>query len=234
MTDIGSGTGYLANHLQSRFPKANVVCLDISEKMSIICKSKNNKLYNVCGDAEFLPLKQSSFDLIVSSFTFHWCKAIEKIFYDVKNILSEKGIFIFSTVGPDTLIELKGIFKKVDDRQHVNDFLDMHIFGDLLLSLRFSDPVMDVERLTIKYKSFNELIKSLRCTGSNVVISDDRNTSDSKIISKKYISLMKQVYKQNTKNDFFPVTYEIIYALAWKNLPKKIMKNKKVIEIKKV
>ena len=39
-----------------------------------------------------------------------------------------------------------------------------------------------------------------------------------------YFDILQKV--QNTKNDFFPVTYEIIYALAWKNLPKKIMKNK--------
>ena len=226
--DIGSGTGYLTKNLQSYFPKANIFCLDISEKMSIQCKSKNPKSHIICGDAELLPLKPSSIDLVISSFTFQWCKDLERIFSDVKRLLTDNGIFIFSTVGPDTLIELKNIFKNIDNEQHVNNFLDMHIFGDLLLALNFFDPVMDVERLTIKYKSFGGLLKALRCTGSNIVISDDKQPSEVKTISK-----MKQVYKEIAKNDFFSVTYEVIYAIAWNRNIKSPIKNKKIVEIKK-
>ena len=65
--DIGSGTGYLAKKLQLCFPKAKFCCLDISENMSIICKSKNKKMHVVCGDAELLPLKKSNFCLLYTS-----------------------------------------------------------------------------------------------------------------------------------------------------------------------
>ena len=226
--DIGSGTGYLAKKLESHFPKANLFCLDISEKMSIACKLKNKRMYTICADTEFLPFKNLSFDLIISSFTFHWCSNLEKIFYDIKNILTEHGIFIFSTVGPDTLIELKSIFRKIDDNQHVNNFLDMHTFGDLLLSLDFSDPVMDVDRITVKYKSFDELLKSLRCTGSNVVMADRK-----RFLGHRAISKIKSEYQGNTEKGSILTTYEIIYAISWKNLPKNLIKNKKTIEIKK-
>ena len=198
-------------------------------KMLIKCKSKDPTVYAICADTELLPLKSSSFDLIVSSFTFQWCKDLKKVFSDIKKLLTKKGIFIFSTVGPDTLIEVKNIFKKIDDNQHVNDFLDMHIFGDLLLSLNFSDPVMDVERLTIEYKSFDSLLKALRGTGTNVVMSDIKKPIDAKIISK-----VKQLYQKKSGGGLFPVTYEVIYAIAWNNFLENPIKNKKVVEIKKL
>ncbi len=227
--DIGSGTGYLAKKLQLFFPEAKLFCLDLSENMSVVCKSKNKDMYVICGDAEFMPLINSSFDLVISSFTFHWCKNIKKIFSDVRNILKENGIFIFSTVGPDTLIELKNTFKKIDNHQHVNNFSDMHTFGDLLLSVNFSDPVMDVDRITVKYKTLNELLKSLKNTGSNIVMTDER-----KFLGHGIISKIRGLYQQNIGNNVFPATYEIIYAIAWKNLPKNFDVDEKVIQIKKI
>ncbi len=213
--DIGSGTGNLSEQLKLNFKKSNIFCLDISEKMLNKCKSKNFDLSTICADTEFLPIKPFTFDLIISSFTFQWCKNLKKVFSDIKKLLTDKGVFIFSTVGPDTLIEVKNIFKEIDDDQHVNEFLDMHIIGDLLLSLNFSDPVMDVEKLTIEYKSFERLLAALRGTGTNIVISDEKKSKNKKIISK-----LKQIYKTKSEKDLFPVTYEVIYAIAWNNVIK--------------
>ncbi|MBH44652.1 MAG: malonyl-[acyl-carrier protein] O-methyltransferase BioC [Gammaproteobacteria bacterium] len=227
--DIGSGTGYLSNKLKIIFPQSEIICLDLSSQMLNISKKKYPNLLHLVADAEDLPFKDSSFDFVLSSFTFHWCKDIDKLLSTIIKILNEKGLLIFTTVGPDTLIELNNIFKEIDNEQHVNDFLDMHIYGDMLLSQGYEDPVVDVEKIKLEYPNLNTAINSLRETGSNVLLKDKTRKSNMKI-KEKY----RKFYKNNDYKDIFPITYELIYATAWKKNKIKNPESDKIIPIKEI
>ena len=56
---------------------------------------------------------------------------------------------MFSTLGPDTLKELRSAF--ADGYAHQR-FIDMRDFGDWV-GCGFADPVMDMEALTLTYES---------------------------------------------------------------------------------
>tara|TARA_B100001029_G_scaffold122950_1_gene102293 strand:+ start:727 stop:1557 length:831 start_codon:yes stop_codon:yes gene_type:complete len=227
--DLGSGTGYLASLIAEKYPSASVTCLDISEKMILECKKKNNNFKLVISDIEKLPFNYSSFDLVVSSFTLHWCEEIDKIFFDIFKILKDNGLFMFTTVGPSTLKELQEAYANVDDNQHINSFTDLHLYGDSLLNNKFQDPVMDMEEVVVEYRTFHDVLDSLRKTGANTLI------GTSKPYTKKsdYIRLLNS-YPINKKNKLYPVTYEMIYGFSWKNHNQKESNNTKVIPIKKI
>ena len=225
--DIGCGTGYLSNLISQHLPNSNIVCMDFSYEMVSQCKNKNIKLEPLVADAEYMPFKTSIFDLVISSFTLHWCQQIDKIFSDIFRILKNNGNFMFTTVGPDTLKELRDAYKLIDNYEHINTFDDMHTYGDILLSSGFHDPVMDVERLIIEYKNFNEVLQSLRKTGASTVI-----YNQSKFTAKKSLKNLESYYKKNNKNGLFPVTYEMIYGVAWKRSTQNPINNEVVIPIK--
>ncbi len=225
--DIGCGTGYLSNLISRYLPNSNIVCMDFSYEMVSQCKNKNIKLEPLVADAEYMPFETSTFDLIISSFTLHWCQQIDKIFSDIFRILKYDGNFMFTTVGPDTLKELRDAYKVIDNYEHINTFDDMHTYGDILLSSGFHDPVMDVERLIIEYKNFNEVLQSLRKTGASTVI-----YNESKFTTKKSLKNLENHYKKSNKNGLFPVTYEMIYGVAWKKGTQNSKNNKVVIPIK--
>ena len=225
--DIGCGTGYLSNLISQYLPNSNIVCMDFSYEMVSQCKNKNIKLEPLVADAEYMPFKTSTFDLVISSFTLHWCQQIDKIFSDIFRILKNDGNFMFTTVGPDTLKELRNAYKLIDNYEHINTFNDMHDYGDILLSSGFHDPVMDVERLIIEYKNFNEILKSLRKTGASTVI-----YNESKFTAKKSLKDLENYYKKNSENGLFPVTYEMIYGVAWKKIDQNPKNNEDVIPIK--
>ena len=225
--DIGCGTGYLSNLINQYLPNSNIVCMDFSYEMASQCKNKNIKLKPLVADAEYMPFKTSTFDLVISSFTLHWCQQIEKIFSDFFRILKNYGNFMFTTVGPDTLKELRNAYKLIDNYEHINTFNDMHDYGDILLSSGFHDPVMDVERLIVEYKNFNGVLQSLRKTGASTVI-----CNESKFTTKKSLKSLENHYKKNNKNGLFPVTYEMIYGVAWKKGTQNSKNNKVVIPIK--
>ena len=226
--DIGCGTGHLLNILSTLFPKARITGLDISLNMLNESHKKNSELDFILSDAENMPFKNKKFDLIVSSFTLHWCDEVEKIFYDVQRFLKDKGLFLFSTVGPSTLQELRATYLSIDNEEHTNIFSDMHLYGDSLLKYGFHDPVMDTEKIVIEYTSFRDVLDSLKKTGANTVIGQE-----SKFISKSSYQKLSENYPTNKTNNRLPVTYEIIYGTAWKN-HENTSENTGAIPIKKI
>jgi len=226
--DLGCGTGHLSLSLKKLYPNACITCLDFSSEMLRQCKLKDPDFETICADIENLPFKEPQYDLIVSSLTLHWCKEIEKIFYDIYEILNENGLFMFTTVGPDTLSELKETYKLIDDKDHINLFHDMHIYGDILLTTGFDDPVIDVEKITIEYPSVHNVFNSIKKIGANTLINSHGNNI-TKSMYKKIINLYPK-----TKKMMYPVTYEVIYGASWKKVKRTGKKSSNFIEIKKI
>lgn len=228
--DLGSGTGYLAELLLLKFSTSSITCLDLADNMLLECKKKNPNLHLIISDIENMPFKPASFDLIISSFTLHWCEEIEKIFFDVRKLLKNNGVFMFTTVGPNTLRELQDAYKDIDVEQHINSFTDMHLYGDSLLKCGFDDPVMDSEEIIVEYKNFKGVLDSLKKTGANTVIGQKP-----RYLNKETFKRLTDKYPRNKDNGSFPVTYEMIYGMSWNRIKTDIdCSQDKVIPIKKI
>jgi malonyl-CoA O-methyltransferase len=77
------------------------------------------------------------------------------------------GFLMFSTFGPDTLRELRGVHAGAGWGPAHAPFEDMHDLGDRLVAAGFADPVMDQEHLTLTFASAAALRAELRGLGSN-------------------------------------------------------------------
>jgi malonyl-CoA O-methyltransferase len=55
----------------------------------------------------------------------------------------------------------------VDERTHVNRFIDMHDLGDALLRAGLAEPVLDVERFTLTYPEVRDLMRDLKAIGAH-------------------------------------------------------------------
>ncbi|HRE30368.1 MAG TPA: malonyl-ACP O-methyltransferase BioC [Candidatus Berkiella sp.] len=216
--DVGSGTGHLTRALQQKFPESTVFGLDIAHGMAHFAKNKQSwqfwksNPHYLCADAESLPFPNSSIDLIFSNFTLQWCTNLSQAFAEFKRILKPEGMIFFSTLGPQTLYELKSSFAAADNKTHVNEFIDMHDIGDYLLNLRFNDPVIDMEMITIEYPDVNTLLTDLKGTGAHNMNVDRPEGC----VSKKLFQRMTQAYNHfKQSNGCIPASYEIIYGHAW-------------------
>mgnify|MGYP006201299779 CR=1 FL=1 len=226
--DLGCGTGLLTSLLNKRYNDSRIISVDFSSEMLKTCFEKDVKSSFVCADIEYLPFKSMNFDLVISNFTLHWCQNLQKILLDVQNNLTDKGIFFFSTLGPDSLNELREAFLEVDRFNHVNNFIDMHHYGDALLKIGFSDPVVDNEKIIVEYQSFSDVLKSLKKIGANTL----EKIADKKLKKTDYQSALDG-YGVNEKSNY-PVTYEVLYGLAWKKTPSNPKINEDVIPIKPI
>ncbi|MDO5686327.1 MAG: methyltransferase [Neisseria sp.] len=67
--------------------------------------------------------------------------------------LRPDGMVFFSTFGVDTLREIRALLQTAEMDETLPDLPDMHDIGDELLRCGFSDPVTDMEKRTLTYRT---------------------------------------------------------------------------------
>ena len=218
--DLGSGTGYCSEALATRYPKARITALDMAGAMV----NKTRKRFStwsrfrrghqfVCGDAESLPFADNSFEMIFSNLTIQWCGDLGQTFAEMKRVLKPGGVILYTTLGPDTLKELRNSWASVDEGVHVNTFLDMHDVGDAMLRSRLAEPVMDMELLTMAYEDAMTLMRDLKTLGAHNVNPGRR----SGLTAPKKLKAVMQAYESFRSADgMLPASYEVVYGHAWK------------------
>ncbi len=211
--DIGSGTGFSTKRLAEKYPSAQILNLDIAKGMLSVAREVclNKQHAYLCADGEYLPIKDHSIDFIFSNCVLPWFPDPQKVFQEIHRTLKPEGVLFFSTFGPDTLQELRQSFTNIDTEPHVNDFLDMHEIGDLLLKDLFIDPVVDREILTLTYKNIRGLKQDLKLTGAHHVHSiKPRGLSPKHTLSQ--LTHSYEAYR--TPAGLLPATFEVIYGHA--------------------
>lgn len=214
--DVGCSTGFGMRMLQKQYRGAQIIGVDLALDMLKIADNKKgwfSKQHFLCADAQFLPIKDGSIDFIFSNLTLQWCPDLLMTFFEFFRVLKPGGALFFSSLGPDTLKELKQSWQQVDQFSHVNTFKDMHDIGDLLLQARFADPIIDRQDLTLTYKDIKTLLTDLKYTGAHTVLGQRQKT----LMGKQRIQAMYQAYEQfRNPQGLLPATYEIIYGHAIK------------------
>jgi malonyl-CoA O-methyltransferase len=82
--------------------------------------------------------------------------------------LAVDGFLMFSCLGPDTLRELRSLYRRLGWPPPSHEFTDMHDWGDMLVHGGFAEPVMDMERITLTFDSPQRLLAELRGLGANL------------------------------------------------------------------
>jgi len=221
--DLGSGTGLGARMLHARYRDAEVIEIDIALPMVAASRMggswwqrglqrlQRKPPERICGDIEHLPLRDRSVGMVWSNLVLHWAH-LPRVLSEVYRVLRPGGVFMFSTLGPDTLKELRASYAQADTRGHVNRFVDLHDIGDLLVQARFADPVMDMEVLTFTYESIDDLLRELR-TGGGRNANVDRPVG---LSGRRGYTRMRNAYEALRCDGRLPATFEVVYGHAWR------------------
>ncbi len=171
----------------------------------------------ICGDLDNLPIKEKCIDLIWANFVLDWVDSIPNVLVSVCNVLRPGGLFVFATMGQDTLSELRASSKEARCDGLVNQFPDMHDLGDSLLGAGFIGPVVDVEMFSLTYHSLKELVQDLRNCGSV-------RKADGYVNAESWVNIEKNYEKFRNEAGKLPATFEIVYGHAWAPAPTKTSK----------
>jgi malonyl-CoA O-methyltransferase len=234
--DLGCGTGALLEPLARRFPATTIVGLDFSHAMLLQSRGRAPRWRRIfaqgrpllCADAERLPLTTGACELIVSNLALQWCRPPE-VFAEGARVLSNGGLLLFSTFGPDTLRELRESFAAVDAAPHVNPFADMHDLGDALVHAGFADPVMEMEMMTVEYESVQHVARDLKALGA--VNASPRRARG--LLGREGWEQMAEHYERFRRAGALPATYEVIYGHAWKTQRRVASDGRQVVEFRR-
>jgi len=223
IVDLGVGTGRNLSLLSQRYPNAQLIAVDIATGMLKQARQRYReqqglkrwlptakKPYYLTGDAEELPLADNSVDFIFANLALQWCDP-RTSFAEIQRILKPDGLVVFTTLGPDTLHELRQSWATVDDYPHVNMFYDMHDVGEAMTEAGLTDIVLDADRYTLAYSTAMDLMKDLKILGARNVNNQRRRG----LTGKKTLASVQQAYETFRKDDVLPATYEVVFAHAW-------------------
>lgn len=121
---------------------------------------------------EALPFAPGSLDLVLSALALHWAEDLPGLFVQIRRALKPDGLFLAAIAGGETLTELRRAFAEAESETlsgmspRVIPFADVRDLGALLQRAGFALPVVDSERLTLRYQDLGGLFRDLRALGA--------------------------------------------------------------------
>jgi malonyl-CoA O-methyltransferase len=217
--DLGVGAGSAARELRRRFPKAFVIAADIAPARVLpvwFARARrpgwfSRRLQRVRVEARRLPFPEASVDLVFSNLMLASCGDLDPVLAQIHRVLRPGGLFTFSTLGPETLRELREAWAEADRHGHVGSFLDLHDVGDALGRSGFAEPVLDVDRYTLRYGDPMTLLRDLKASGSRN-FSPDRSHG---LTGRGTLARMTRAYERHRRDGQLPATAEVVYGTAW-------------------
>jgi len=199
---LDAASGPPRRELGQRYPGAQVVAVDFSAAMLRAGKRRwfGNNPQRLCADLERLPLAGGSIDFVWCNMALHWLPDPQRAFAEFARVLTPEGLLMFSTLGPDTLKELRA----AAGTARVHAFIDMHDLGDMLVANGFSAPVMDMEMIQIAYAAAGGLVEDLKNTGQINARADRPRGLAGKGFGERLRALPRRA------------TYEVVYGHAWR------------------
>lgn len=225
--DVGCGPGHATVAMQQRWPKAQVVALDLA--LPMLHEARTNaggrrglldfarRPHPVCADARALPLRDASVDVLVSNLCLQWVEDLPAVFAGFRRVLKPEGLLLVSTFGPGTLHELREAFSAADDVPHVSLFPSIGQFGDALIAAGFKDPVLDRDEFTLGHDDLGDLMRELRTLGATNAMRDRRRS----LTGRARFARAAQAYEPlrgaagTPLAGRLPATWEVVYAHAW-------------------
>jgi malonyl-CoA O-methyltransferase len=215
IVDIGSGPGRASAALKQRWPKAQVIAVDMALPMLQQAKKAAGwwrpRFSCINADATALPLADGSVDLLFSSLCIQWVADLPALFREWRRVVSPGGMVLLSSFGPDTLHELRAAFAAVDRDPHVSPFAPIQAVGDALLASGFRDPVLDTDTFTLTYRDARALMHELRTIGAGNALRTRRKS----LTGKAHMQRVYEAYEPFRRDGVLPASYEVIYAHAW-------------------
>lgn len=212
--DLGCATGAAHVFLRKRFRRANIVALDFSQAMLRRNHARGHWFSRrpcVQADARKLPFVGQSFDVVFANQLLPWIHDPPAVLAEVSRVLRSDGVFAFATLGPDSLRELEAAWGTVDALRHVNRFPDMHDIGDALVRAGLRDPVLDVDRLTVRYDDASKLFVDLTSMGGRNALCG-RNRS---LVGKGHFARMIATLQGAAEGGRISLDLELVYGHCW-------------------
>lgn len=174
---------------------------------------------SIVADEEALPYADGSLDLVVSALALQFVNDLPGTLIQMRRALKPDGLLLAALLGGDTLIELREAFAEAEAEieggvsPRVAPFADVRALGGLLQRAGFALPVVDSDRLTVRYDSVFALMRDLRRMGATNMMLERRRTP----LKRATVAKLADIYAQRfaDSDGRLRATFEIVWLSGW-------------------
>lgn len=221
LLDIGCGTGALLALLHDRYPAAQPCGVDLAFNMARNSADRfGGEALIVNGDAEALPYRGGTLDLVVSASTLQWVAHLDNCFAECRRVLAPGGLLCLAFFGGKTLWELQESYRRSlaarygesDERiARLHSFRQRGEVEQLLERMDF-DQVVVTSRIEMEYHpDVKTLLRSIKGVGAATA---SRSTSGGLGWRTALNDMAEYYQRQFSSNGMIPATYEVICVVA--------------------
>jgi SAM-dependent methyltransferase len=168
---------------------------------------------------ETLPLAPESLDLVVSALAFQFVNDLPGVLAQIRHALKPDGLLLAAMIGGDTLTELRQSFAVAEAEceggvsPRVAPCADLRDVGSLLQRVGLALPVIDVDRVVVRYDDAFALMGDLRRMGATNILVERR-----RIPTRRATMLrMAQIYRERfaDPDGRIRATFDVIWMSGW-------------------
>lgn len=173
----------------------------------------------VAADEEALPFRDASLDLVVSLLSLHWVNDLPGALIQIRRALTPDGLFMAALFGGDTLTELRQSLAEAEIEcegglsPRVSPFADIRDMGSLLQRAGFALPVVDTDRVVVRYADPLRLMAELRGMGETNALAERRRVPMRRTTLMRTVKIYRE--KFGLPDGRVPATFEIVTATGW-------------------
>lgn len=173
----------------------------------------------IVADEEALPLGSGSVDLIVAPLAFQWSNDLPGALAQIRHALKPDGLLLASMIGGETLQELRLAAAAAEAATRdgasprILPFADVRDLGNLLQRAGFALPVVDRDRLTVRYDTSLALIRDLRAMGATNTLIQRSKTP----LTRQFFFRMEDAYRSRFADADGRVraTFDVLSLSGW-------------------
>jgi|SRR6185369_35718 len=174
---------------------------------------------SVAVDEEMLPFADGALDLVVSALALQFVNDLPGTLIQIRRALKPDGFMLAALIGGDSLTELRQAFAEAESEiegglsPRVAPFADVRDLGALLQRAGFALPVVDSDRLTVRYDSAFALMRDLRRMGATNALTERRR----KPLKRATLARAAEIYQERfaDADGRLRATFEIIWLAGW-------------------
>jgi SAM-dependent methyltransferase len=173
----------------------------------------------VAADEEALPFADASLDLVVSALALQFVNDLPGALIQIRRALKPDGLLLAALIGGDSLTELREALAQAESEiegglsPRVAPFADLRDLGALMQRAGFALPVVDTERLTVRYETVFALMHDLRCMGATNVLAERRRVP----LKRATLARMAEIYAARfaDSDGRLRASFEIVWLSGW-------------------
>jgi SAM-dependent methyltransferase len=177
------------------------------------------------GEAELVvddagkPLMAGELDLVVSALALQFVNDLPGTLAQIRRALKPDGLLLAAMLGGETLTELRQAFAQAESEieggvsPRVAPFADLRDIGALLQRAGLALPVVDSDRVTVRYASIFDLMQDLRRMGATNAMVERRRAP----LRRATLVRLGEIYAErfSDADGRIRATFETIWLSGW-------------------